>query len=160
MNKVNENSPKLDTQLMNSILKGDNFPVDEFDSDSFLTNDINDFFEELFSSAGMQKSEVIRKANIARTYGYQILNGTRIAERDYYLRIALAMSLDLRTTQRLLAVTQSGGLHSLIKRDAAIIFAINHGYDTERTYEFLLELGLLPLEKDDENDNENNDEPK
>jgi len=46
----------------------------------------------------------------------------------------------------MLAVTRSGGLHPLIKRDAAVIFAINHGYSVERTYDFMYELELPPLD--------------
>lgn len=142
-----ENNNVLDSKVMNQKLKGDIFPGDP--SDTFLDNSINSFFEELIAHTGQTKGQIIRDANIPRTYGYQILNGTRIAHRDYYLRIAIAMKLDLRTTQRLLAITQTGGLHSLIKRDAAIIFAVNHGYDNIETYDFMLGLGLPPLEKDE-----------
>lgn len=145
-----ENNNGLDSSMMNQILKGDAFPDDE--SGAFLTNSINTFFEELFSHTDHTKSSIIRDANIPRTYGYQILNGSRIAHRDYYLRIAIAMKLDLRTTQRLLAVTQTGGLHSLIRRDAAIMFAINHEYDNIQTYDFMLKLGVAPLEKDETGD--------
>ena len=74
------------------------------------------------------------------------MEGRRRGKRDYYLLIALAMSLDLKTTQRMLSVTQCGALHPLIKRDAAVIFAINHGYDSIKTYEFMCSLGLPPLE--------------
>ena len=132
---------------MMSRLKGDSFPVfpDEGGS-GFLDPDIRDFFDELFLQTGHARSAVIRDANISRTYGYQIMDGTRIGKRDYYLSIAFAMRLDLTTTQRMLAVTSSGALHALIKRDAAIIFALNHGYDNYRLYEFMLELGLAPLD--------------
>jgi hypothetical protein len=132
---------------MMNRLKGDSFP--SFPDDNafgFLDHDIRDFFDELFLKTGLARSAVIRDANISRTYGYQIMDGTRIGKRDYYLSIAFAMRLDLTTTQRMLAVTSSGALHALIKRDAALIFAINHGYDGLRLYEFMLELGLAPLD--------------
>jgi hypothetical protein len=45
----------------------------------------------------------------------------RCKDHCFYLSIALAMSLDFKMTQRPLAVTHAGGLHSLIKRDAAVI---------------------------------------
>ena len=136
----------LDTQAMMSRLKGDSFP--DFPSGNntgFLDPDIRDFFDELFLKTGHSRSAVIRDANISRTYGYQIMDGTRIGKRDYYLAIAIAMRLDLSTAQRMLAVTASGALHALIKRDAAIIFALNHGFDNMRLYEFLIELDLPPL---------------
>ncbi len=132
----------LSTEVMRDILKGDTFPVHQ---DSFLTDDICLFFSELFSETGMRKADVIRKANLARSYGYQIMGNHRLGKRDYYLCLALAMSLDLTTTQRMLAVTKSGALHPLIKRDAATIFAINHGYSLEQTYDFFLSLDLAPL---------------
>ena len=141
-NKVKPPLP-LNTQLMEEKLKGDAFP----DSwDEFLDDSIRAFFDELIEHTGKRRSDVIRKANISRSYGYQILEGRRLGKRDYYLSIALAMSLDLKTTQRMLAITQSGGLHPLLKRDAAVIFAINHGYDPEKTYDFMCELELPPLD--------------
>jgi len=132
---------------MMTRLKGDTFPsFPDGASPGFLDPDIRDFFDELFLQTGLSRSAVIRDANISRTYGYQIMDGTRIGKRDYYLAIAFAMRLDLTTTQRMLAVTSSGALHALIKRDAAIIFAINHGYDNLELYEFFMQLSLAPLD--------------
>ena len=133
----------LNTQLMNEKLKGDTFPAE---GENFLDEDIRAFFDELLYETGQKKSEIIQKANIPRTYGYQLMEGRRKGKRDYYILIALAMGLDLTTTQRMLAVTRCSSLHSLIKRDAAIVFSINHHYDTERTYEFMCTLGLEPLD--------------
>ena len=110
-----------------------------------LNKGFRDFFDEVFRQRQLVRANVIRDAGISRTYGYQIFDGTRIGGRDYYLSVAIAMKLDLRTTQRMLAVTRSGGLHPLIKRDAAIIFAINHGYNNHRLWELMTKLGLEPL---------------
>lgn len=134
---------RLDTVRMSEQLRGDDFPTNW---DSYLNSDIKIFFEELLEETGLKKSEVIRDANLSRTYGYQIMEGRRQGKRDYYLLIAIAMSLDLKTTQRMLAVAKCGPLHPLIKRDAAIIFAINHGYDNIETYEFMNQLELEPLD--------------
>ncbi|MDR1237927.1 MAG: hypothetical protein LBK28_06780 [Propionibacteriaceae bacterium] len=136
---------ELDSQRMLNLLKEDRFPDSKWDED-FLDPDIRDFFDDLFRETMQRRSAVIRDANISRTYGYQLMDGNRVGSRDYYLSIAVAMKLDLRTTQRLLAVTKSGGLHPLIKRDAALIFAINHSYDTAKLYDFMKSLGLAPLD--------------
>jgi len=137
----------IDTAAMMNQLKGDEFPDrDSFVGRGFLEEDVRLFFNELFEDGGLSRSDVIRDAHISRAYGYQLLNGNRVGKRDYYLSIAVAMRLDLRTTQRLLAVTCCGSLHALLRRDAAVIFAINHGYDNIQLYEFLTELGLKPLE--------------
>ena len=139
-----EEKQQLNTEFVMNQLKGEKFP--DADWTNFLDPDIRDFFDELFLECGFQRSDIIRKAGISRTYGYQIMDGTRAGKRDYYLSIAFAMKLDLRMTQRLLAVTKTGGLHPLIKRDAAIIFAINHGYDNDKLYAFLKELELESLD--------------
>ncbi|HHX54292.1 MAG TPA: hypothetical protein GX704_05210 [Clostridiales bacterium] len=141
--KDTTNKRSLDTTHMQEKLKGETFPQDW---ENFLDDDIRNFFDELLNETGQKKSDIIRKANLSRTYGYQLMEGRRRGKRDYYLLIALAMSLDLKTTQRMLSVTQCGALHPLIKRDAAVIFAINHGYDSIKTYEFMCSLGLPPLE--------------
>ena len=133
----------LNTQLMNEKLKGDTFPSDW---ESFLDEDIRAFFDELLYKTGQKKSEIIQKANIPRTYGYQLMEGRRRGKREYYILIAIAMGLDLQTTQRMLAVTYCGGLHPLIMRDAAIVFAINHHYDPIQTYEFMCTVGVDPLD--------------
>lgn len=148
INKHEANRKSLDTVHMHERLKGDSFPKDW---DEFLDDDIRNFFDELLNKTGQKKSDIIRKATLSRVYGYQLMEGRRRGKRDYYLLIALAMSLDLKTTQRMLSVTQCGALHPLIKRDAAIIFAINHGYDILKTFEFMHSLGLPPLDDGSEN---------
>lgn len=114
-----------------------------------MDNSIKTFFDELLSQTGLTKSAIIQEANLARVYGYQILNGSRMTRRDNYLRIAIAMKLDLPTTQRLLAVVQANRLHPQVKRDAAIMFAIHHNYDNLETYDFMLSHDFEPLEKDE-----------
>lgn len=143
MRNDNNGQKPLDTGFMQERLKGDAFPDQ---GDAFLDDDIRAFFDELLAASGQRRSDVIRRANISRSYGYQIMEGRRLGKRDYYLAIALALSLDLSAAQRMLAVTRCGSLHPLIKRDAAIIFAINHGYSLEKTYDFMCELGLPPLD--------------
>ncbi len=138
-----ENKYPLDTTHMQEKLKGDSFPQDW---EGFLEDDIRNFFDTLLNETGQKKSEIIKKANLSRTYGYQLMEGRRRGKRDFYLLIALAMSLDLKTTQRMLSVAKCGALHPLIKRDAAVIFAINHGYDSFKTFEFMCSLGLSPLD--------------
>ena len=133
----------LDTNRMKEKLKGSTFPQDESD---FLDDSIRNFFDDLLNSTKQRKSEIIRKANLSRTYGYQLMEGRKKGKRDYYLLIALAMSLDLKTTQRMLSVTGCGALYPLIKRDAAVIFSINHNYDIIETFDFMCSLGVAPLD--------------
>lgn len=94
----------------------------------FLSQDTVSFFEEMMSKYKLDKSDIILRADIDRSYGYQILRGARCASRDNYLRIAIGMGLDLTDTQLLLNTTQTSPLYARIKRDAAIIFCIEKNY--------------------------------
>ncbi|MDR2957582.1 MAG: hypothetical protein LBU61_05320 [Coriobacteriales bacterium] len=141
-----DDQQRFDSQMMQNRLKGETFPTEGEWSSSFIDTDIRDFFDELFLQTGLRRADIIRKSYIDRSYGYQLLDGSRIGKNDYYLSIAIAMELDLSTTNRLLALTKSGGLHPLIKRDAAVIFAINHAYDNDQLYHLMIELGLEPLD--------------
>lgn len=124
-----------DTEDMWVLLDRDTFP-----QGGYLLVDKKEFFDDLLTEYGVKKSEIIKNALMNRGYGYEILGGRVKASRDYYLRIALEMDLDLRTTQRLLAVTDSGCLYSRLVRDGAIIFAINNNFNYERTIDLLDEL--------------------
>ena len=61
-------------------------------------------------------------------------------------RLALEIGLDLRTTQRLLAITDCGCLYSRLNRDGAIIFSINNKFSYEKTIELLYAMSLDPLD--------------
>ena len=130
-----------DTEVMWNLLKGDTFP-----REGYLLVDKKEFFDDLLAEYGVKKSEIIKKALMDKGYGYEVLGGRAKASRDYYIRIALEMGLDFRTTQRLLAVTDSGCMYSRLVRDGAIIFAINNNFNYERTINLLAELKQDPLD--------------
>lgn len=132
-----------DTEAMLAILEGKQFPTNR--KDLFLAQDIESFFNELLSTKGMTKSEVILHSNIDSDYAYDILAGRCIAKRDYYLCLAVAMQLDKHTTQRMLAIVGTESLSLINRRDAAIVFALNHGYDCMQTDEFMAREKLRPL---------------
>lgn len=79
-------------------------------------------------------------ANLSKSYGYQILRGERTPGRDVLLRTALALRLSLRETQRLLAVGGCGALYPRVRRDAAVVFALNQQMTLLETEELLASL--------------------
>lgn len=143
--KMDLSSLRSMTDEMIRKLRGDSFPTDK---NEFLNESIESFFDKCFAEKNLRKSDIIREANIAQAYGYQIFKGEKIAARDYYIGIALAMHLDFPTTQRLLALTGTGPLHPLILRDACIIYSIVHGYNMEQTYEMFMTAGVDPIRTD------------
>lgn len=80
---------------------------------------------ELLETAGLTAPEWMTAADVSKSYGYQILRGERVPGRDILLRTALSLGLSLKETQRLLAVGGCGALYPRVRRDSAVIFALN-----------------------------------
>lgn len=95
---------------------------------------------EILSNAKMSVPEWIFSVNISKSYGYQILRGERIPGRDIILRTALALQLPLKETQRLLAIGGCGALYPKVRRDAAVIFALNQKMTIMETEDLLSSL--------------------
>ena len=90
----------------------------------------------------MTTGDVIRQAQIERTYGYQIFNGTRMPSREKLLQLAFGFGRTFEETQELLKKSGKGGLYSKIKRDAACIFALSHRMHMQEVQELLASIGL------------------
>ena len=94
----------------------------------------------LLDGAGRSPSDWMVAADISKSYAYQILRGERVPGRDILLRTALALHLSLPDAQRLLAVGGCGALYPRVRRDAAVIFALNHNLTLLETEELLSSL--------------------
>lgn len=95
---------------------------------------------QLLKGAGMSAAEWMAAADVSKSYGYQIFRGERIPGRDILLRTALSLQLSLSETQRLLAVGGCGALYPRVRRDAAVIFALNQKMTLLETEELLSSL--------------------
>lgn len=102
--------------------------------------DCSQMLRELLGQRGMSAPAWIAAADISKTHGYQILRGERKPGRDILLRTALVLGLSLEETQRLLAVGGWGALYPRVRRDAAVIFALNQKMDLLETEELLASL--------------------
>lgn len=114
--------------------------------DFFVRASVNEYFETMLSARGMSRAQALERAGIKQSIGFQLLNGTRTAKnRDVYVRLALALSLTLDDTQRMLKFLKKGELYPLRERDAALVFCLAHGYSIEETNRLLLDNGLGEL---------------
>ena len=95
---------------------------------------------ELLEQIGLSVPEWIAAADISKSYAYQVLRGERIPGRDILLRTALVLRLSLKEAQRLLAVGGCGALYPKIRRDAAVIFALNQHMTLLETEDLLASL--------------------
>ena len=94
----------------------------------------------LLDRADISASDWITAADISRSYGYQILRGERIPGRDILLRTALALHLSVEETQRLLTLGGCAVLYPRVRRDAAVIFALNQNLSLLETENLLASL--------------------
>lgn len=113
--------------LVSRIIKGKDFWKIMEDNDAeFEERSVSEYLAELCQTYDMLPEHVIIKAQLDRTYGHQIFNGTRNPSRDKLLQIALGFGLTLKETQTLLKISGKSMLYAKIKRDAVCIYAISH----------------------------------
>ncbi len=104
------------------------------------------YISYLIQTGELSKSEVISRSLIERTYGYQIINGTKKAGRDKIIALCMAADMELDEVQRGLEIGKEGILYPRDPRDSLIIYAVNHHYTVRRLNDLLTEYGLGILE--------------
>ena len=103
------------------------------------------YISELCQVMEQVPERVIKQSSIERTYGHQLFNGTRKPSRDKVIQLAFGFGLDVDGTQKLLKMAQKNPLYPRIKRDAAILYCINHHKGILETQNMLHELELTML---------------
>lgn len=104
-----------------------------------------DYLGLLLREKGLMRSEVLRASGLNASYGYQLFQGVRIPGRDHALMLALGLGCTLRETQRLLRLAGHDELWCKRRRDAILIFCIEHGYSRVQTDDELWRLGEATL---------------
>jgi hypothetical protein len=113
-----------------------------YDDDLNRIPPFNEYLANIVRDKGAVPEQVIKKADIVRTYGHQLFNGTRKPTRDRAIQLAFGFGLSYEETQRLLKVARKSALYPKIKRDAIIIFALRNDYDIVAVQAALFELGI------------------
>ncbi len=100
-----------------------------------------EYLQQLLDEKGFERAAVVREAGINDTFGYQIFMGQRGASRDKVLQLAFAMALSLKEANRLLQAAGANELYCKDRRDAIIIFCLDHGYRLQKANEELYRFG-------------------
>lgn len=116
-------------------------PIKFADKNNIGKRSLPEYLQLLLDEKGLVRSEIVRKANLNETFGYQIFMGQRNASRDKILQIAFAMELALKEANRLLQAAGANELYCKNRRDAIIIFCIDKGYSLQKTDEELYRFG-------------------
>ena len=110
-----------------------------------ISETLADLLARLMEQKGLKKSAVIKKAELAEVYAYQIFSGLRVPERKKLLCLALGMGLDLEEVQTLLKCAGYSPLYVKLPFDSIILFAVCKGLSVVETNEILYEYGLETL---------------
>ena len=102
---------------------------------------LSEYLQQLLVEKGLERSRVVRMADLNDTFGYQIFMGQRGASRNKVLQLAFALGLTLKEADRLLQAAGASGLYCKDRRDAIIIFCLDHGYSLQKTDEELYRFG-------------------
>ena len=88
--------------------------------------------------------QVIRRANLEKSYGHQLFSGKRNPSRDTVLQLAFAMGADLPQAQEMLHIAGRSPLYPRIKRDTVIIYCL-HNHISLMDAQIILQDLELPL---------------
>ena len=98
----------------------------------FAAPSLSDYLKQLPQEKGLERSRVVRMADLNETFGYQIFTGSRNPSRNRVLQIAFAMALSMKETNRALTAAGVSVLNCKDRRDAIIIFCIDRGCSLQK----------------------------
>lgn len=107
---------------------------------SYEVPDIVPYMNNLLVERGLTVRDVILGCNLSRSYAYQLFNGNRAPTRNFLLKLAFLLKLPETETQRLLKIAGRHPLYARNRRDAAILYGLNHGMTAEETENLLRSL--------------------
>lgn len=113
-----------------------------FDEETVLDNkppDIHILLNKYIAEKNIPHTKIIRKLNVERSYGYQLLNGRRIPTRVQIIKIGIMLKLDFQELQKMLKIAGKEILYARNVEDARVIYSVEHGLDYEKACEFIWE---------------------
>ena len=111
------------------------------DTHETVNTTLTGFLRELIDARGLKRSEVARESGINPTVVYDIFAGKSRPGRDHAIMLALGIGCTLRETQRLLRLDSVAELWCKDRRDAIVIWCIEHGMSRACTDDELYRLG-------------------
>ena len=93
---------------------------------AYLTASFSDYLNTWCKKHVEVPEQVIRRANLEKSYGHQLFSGKRNPSRDTVLQLAFAMDADLPQAQEMLRIARRSPLYPRIKRDAVLIYCLHN----------------------------------
>lgn len=135
-------------ELTNEILGADTMDDwSEGKSGDIIELTLSEYLSQMLEQYGLNKRDVISRAEIDTTYGYQIFQGKRRPSRNVLFLLAFGMSLTVDETKRLLYYGNAGTLYPRVKRDAYLMYALHNGFTVMQANQFLNDHGEKMLQE-------------
>lgn len=99
------------------------------------------YLQQLLDEKELKRAEVVRAAGLDATYGYQIFMGQRKPTRDKVLQVIFALKCTLQEANRVLQAAGHNELYCKNRRDAIIIFCLDHDRTLQETDDELFRFG-------------------
>lgn len=112
----------------------------DFDTSLIKDNsppELHALLNKYIDEKNLSKADVIRKVNIDRNYGYQILNGTRAPTRNILIQISLLLKLDTEQINYLLQLAGKSPLYVRNIVDARVFYAVKHNMEYFDAIDFI-----------------------
>lgn len=110
-----------------------------------VDRELPDYLNELRAEKGIKRSDIIRASGLNGTFVYDVFSGKSRLRRDNALMLAFGMGCSLRETQRLLRLDGVSELWPKVRRDAILIWCIEHGFTRSEADDELYRLGEKTL---------------
>ena len=131
---------RLTEEVLQELLEAPS--IDSFIAEhEFPSCTLAEYLQQLLEQKHLERARVVRMADLNETFGYQIFTGARNPRRYKVMQIAFAIALTLKETNRALSASGASTLNCKNRRDAIIIFCLDHGCSLQKVNEELFRLG-------------------
>lgn len=113
--------------------------------DYMVSGNLAQLLAQLLERKGLKKSQIIKNAEIAEVYGYQIFSGIRVPERKKLLCLAIGMNLNIEETQQLLKCAGYSQLYVKLPFDSIVLYGLCKQLSVVQINELLYEYDLETL---------------
>ena len=127
-------------QLFGELLASDNLRG-YLETHDLTTPTLAEYLRRELVKRGLCQSDVLREAGIDQTFGWYVFNGQRGMGRDNVLKLSFSMGFDARHANRALQAAGASALYPKNRRDAIVIYCLEHGYTLRKANDVLYAFG-------------------
>ncbi len=103
-------------------------PQEYLDADVTIDRSLKSYLDDLLAEKRVKRATVIRAAGMNTTVAYDIFSGKCVHPgRDKVIMLAFGMGCTLVETQRMLRLAGVSELWPKVRRDAIVVWCIDHG---------------------------------